>query len=256
MGTVRHSGWFALPNAVVESGLSPYETVVLVYLYRRAGKDGSSWPSYDTIATDLSMSRRQAIRCIQSLSSKGCLKKHPKQTVAGDPASNTYEVELALPTTGSGGGDTESPGWRPTVTRGGDSPAPKVLPSTKYYPDEVQVQYVGGEGFIVSPLTRARWQAAYPAISIDTEIRAAFEWTVANPKNLKSNWTRFLVAWLKRAQDRVPAAAHGPVPSPSSSSGPAKIRPAILDEPPPDFRPMPDAVRKQLAGLVNGMKMP
>lgn len=47
-----------------------------------------------------------------------------------------------------------------------------------------------------------KWQAAYPAVDIDLEIKKAEAWVLANPKNAKSNWARFLTSWLTRAQDR------------------------------------------------------
>jgi hypothetical protein len=58
------------------------------------------------------------------------------------------------------------------------------------------------QGFVVPPLLTDRWKTAYPAVDVKAEICAAFEWTQANPARRKSNWTRFLVNWLKRAQDK------------------------------------------------------
>lgn len=50
-----------------------------------------------------------------------------------------------------------------------------------------------------------KWSKAYPAIDLKREIARAEAWVDANPKNKKSNWPRFLNAWMKRAQDRAPA---------------------------------------------------
>lgn len=47
-----------------------------------------------------------------------------------------------------------------------------------------------------------RWSEAYPACSIDTELRQAAEWIRANPKKAKLNWPRFITNWLMRSQDR------------------------------------------------------
>lgn len=58
------------------------------------------------------------------------------------------------------------------------------------------------EGFIVPQPLLDRWGQAYPAVDVAAEVRAAFEWAAANPARKKSNWTRFLVNWLKRSQDR------------------------------------------------------
>lgn len=54
----------------------------------------------------------------------------------------------------------------------------------------------------ITPERIAAWEAAYPALTITTELAAAGQWLVANPKNVKSNYLRFLVNWLKRAQDK------------------------------------------------------
>ena len=54
-------------------------------------------------------------------------------------------------------------------------------------------------------ITRAdldRWGKTYPAMDITHEIAAAAEWLLANPKNHKTNYRRFITNWLKRGQDR------------------------------------------------------
>lgn len=48
------------------------------------------------------------------------------------------------------------------------------------------------------------WQKAYPAIDLKTELSKAAAWLIANPKNTKSNYARFLTNWFTRAQDRAP----------------------------------------------------
>lgn len=47
-----------------------------------------------------------------------------------------------------------------------------------------------------------QWEKAYPAVSVYPEIRKMEAWASANPKNRKSNWQRFIVNWLTKAQDR------------------------------------------------------
>lgn len=51
----------------------------------------------------------------------------------------------------------------------------------------------------------ATWKEAYPALSLDAELSKAAAWIIANPKNKKSNYARFLTNWLTRAQDKAPA---------------------------------------------------
>ena len=53
------------------------------------------------------------------------------------------------------------------------------------------------------------WEKAYPAVNIQAEINKAAAWLIANPKNSKSNYARFLSGWLSRVQDKAPAAGGG-----------------------------------------------
>lgn len=50
----------------------------------------------------------------------------------------------------------------------------------------------------------AKWKEAYPALSLGAELSKAAAWIIANPKNKKSNYARFLTNWLTRAQDKAP----------------------------------------------------
>jgi hypothetical protein len=56
---------------------------------------------------------------------------------------------------------------------------------------------------------KTQWLAAYPAVDVDGELTKAAVWLIANPKNAKSNYARFLSNWLTRAQDRAPAKGGG-----------------------------------------------
>lgn len=57
---------------------------------------------------------------------------------------------------------------------------------------------------------RSTWESAYPAVDIDAELAKASAWLLANPKNRKSNYARFLNSWLTKAQDSAPRAAQTP----------------------------------------------
>lgn len=50
----------------------------------------------------------------------------------------------------------------------------------------------------------ATWESAYPAINVKAEVTKAAAWLISNPKNKKSNYARFLNAWLSKAQDTAP----------------------------------------------------
>jgi hypothetical protein len=55
----------------------------------------------------------------------------------------------------------------------------------------------------------SKWAESYPALDIKNEISKMESWILANPKNSKSNWQRFMVNWLSRAQDKAPAKGGG-----------------------------------------------
>lgn len=61
----------------------------------------------------------------------------------------------------------------------------------------------------VPDLLQNQWEKAYPALVVQTELAKAGAWLLANPKNQKSNYGRFLTNWLTRAQDRAPAKGGG-----------------------------------------------
>ena len=48
----------------------------------------------------------------------------------------------------------------------------------------------------------ADWEAAYPSVNVDDELKKAHAWLKANPKRAgKRDWLRFATAWLARAHD-------------------------------------------------------
>jgi|TARA_Y100000310_G_C20618972_1_gene782222 hypothetical protein len=49
---------------------------------------------------------------------------------------------------------------------------------------------------------QSKWREAYPALDIVQELSKMESWASANPKNRKSNWERFIVNWMTKAQDR------------------------------------------------------
>lgn len=46
------------------------------------------------------------------------------------------------------------------------------------------------------------WGKAFPAVNLKLEIAKAGAWLVANPKQTKSNYNRFLTSWFTRCQDK------------------------------------------------------
>jgi len=59
-----------------------------------------------------------------------------------------------------------------------------------------------GQGFQVLPERLEYWQGIYAAVDVASELRAAHAWLLANPARRPRNPERFLVGWLKRAQDQ------------------------------------------------------
>jgi hypothetical protein len=67
-----------------------------------------------------------------------------------------------------------------------------------------KIEFDGTQFSGITIETRTMWRDAYPALDIELEIRQAQAWLYANPRNLKSNYAKFLTNWFKRAQDRAP----------------------------------------------------
>lgn len=81
----------------------------------------------------------------------------------------------------------------------------------------IAFDYDGGRFDQVPPELVAKWQQAYPAVDVLSELRRMEAWASANPVNRKSNWQRFIVNWLTRAQDR--AGRGGPRTGPPEGEG-------------------------------------
>jgi hypothetical protein len=64
----------------------------------------------------------------------------------------------------------------------------------------------------------AKWQEAYPAVDVLSELHRMEAWALANPVNRKSNWQRFIVNWLTKSQDRARSGGSGKDPPGSEGS--------------------------------------
>lgn len=67
--------------------------------------------------------------------------------------------------------------------------------------NENKVSFNAG-AWTVPDLLKTQWGQAYPAIDVDGEMQKAAAWLLSNPKNLKSNYAKFLNGWFSRAQDK------------------------------------------------------
>ena len=85
-------------------------------------------------------------------------------------------------------------------TRPRKAPAAKIVLSEKGVFDGIM------------PTQASQWRTAFPAIDVASEIHRAEVWLQANPKKTKSDYARFLVNWLSRAQDRARQGGGAPPP--------------------------------------------
>ena len=79
-----------------------------------------------------------------------------------------------------------------------------LAPSAKRSKPKIEFD---GEKFINLEPVLKTWADAYPAVDLNVELNKAAAWVIANPKNRKSNWAKFLTNWLSRAQDKAPRVA-------------------------------------------------
>lgn len=66
---------------------------------------------------------------------------------------------------------------------------------------KILFNFQDGRFYNISNTLLEPWKEAYPAIDVTAEIRKAAAWLIANPKNKKKSYERFLNQWLSRAQD-------------------------------------------------------
>ncbi len=183
------SKWFSVPNWALEGGarLTPYERLVLVYLARRAGNDGQSWPSVELVASDLGMSQASVRRAIfgretgkgggrqGGLVDKGLVAvEHRFHEATGMQTSSLYRVNWeAFPSGASGPSPQEAPPFptgTPALPVGNPRPScgeGEVRPSEQDPVKGDSVKQTQDEGRSISPLCKktARAREASPATS-------------------------------------------------------------------------------------------
>ena len=119
------------------------------------------------------------------------------------------------------GGRPKKPEVNPQETETVSTSNPQITLTTNHKPltkittlasRENRVPHVAWSeaGFSIPDTVKTGFTVAYPAVNLDAEIAKAHAWVLANPKNRKSNWGRFLKGWLQKAQDRAPRAESQP----------------------------------------------
>jgi len=85
-------GYFSSPNWVIECGelLRPREKLVLMYLIRKAGPDGSSFPSIATMAREIGTSSRTVSYGLRDLIKIGIIEREQRRSESGGLTSSLY----------------------------------------------------------------------------------------------------------------------------------------------------------------------
>jgi len=81
-------------------------------------------------------------------------------------------------------------------------PSPVASPAGAGSPQQVVwASQTGWQG--ITPADRSEWRSAFPAVDIDAELTSSGLWLKTNPpKATRTNWRKFILSWLRNAQDR------------------------------------------------------
>jgi DNA-binding MarR family transcriptional regulator len=79
-------------GSIYQAGLPHRARTVYMYLWDRAGKDGSCWPSIGAIARELSLSRSTVKRAVADLTRAGFLRKEARYRENGGRSSCLYTL--------------------------------------------------------------------------------------------------------------------------------------------------------------------
>ena len=197
---------------------------VLLMLANYASNDaGDCYPSLGRLCEDTSMSRHTVIDAIKALAEAGALQVI-RRTQDGVSLPNVYRLNLAFRGSADaalGGSAADAP---PVHELHGGSAATALKPinEPKKKKEERRVREVVAESgriaLEVDGELLASWASAFPALNVPMEVARAELWLNANPANRKSNYERFLLNWLTRAQDNAPRVAAQAQPRPASTS--------------------------------------
>lgn len=207
----------------VEQKLPAREKLVLLMLANRTNHDtGLCCPSHERLADECGMSKTTVKEAIRSLAERGLLRVI-QRAAEGVNLPNQYVLNLH----GVGRETTEGVGRQPP--EGGAPAGYKPGSKTKKKKEErVREKNDSPNGDIaleVDPDLLADWQKAFPAIDVQNQIARAELWLNANPANRKSNYERFLLNWLTRAQDNAPRVGANGYPPPPRPAAPSSRRP-------------------------------
>lgn len=80
-------------------------------------------------------------------------------------------------------------------------PIPSPIPSPLHKKTSVAYDPISGK-FLNLNGDMDYYKEQFPAVNVEAEIKAMEAWLFANPTNRKGNYRRFIVNWLKKAQDK------------------------------------------------------
>lgn len=175
---------------------------VLLMLANYASNDeGECYPSLNRLCGDTSMSRNTVIEAIKGLEESGALNVI-RRIQNGVNLPNVYRLNLTWR-----GSAAAEPVVR-QLTEGSAPVAPKPINEPINKKKEKRVREILSEHgrliLDIDPEVIASWRQAFPAIDVTLQVARAEAWLNANPANRKSNYERFLLNWLTRAQDGAP----------------------------------------------------
>jgi hypothetical protein len=94
----RARGWCWIDHAVIDNygaRIGPYGLALYMALARHANSDRTCWPSYETLAGELGMSRRKVIEVAKDLKEMGLIEVSGRKTIAED-GSITYRSNVFI----------------------------------------------------------------------------------------------------------------------------------------------------------------
>ena len=197
-------------SALLDKDLTATERLTLVYLAWRQGRNGSAWPSQQTMAADLNMTE-QGVRAItRRLKSKGRI-----QIVKPEGQGRGHHLRYSIITTREGSTAVNPSGDKPSTTAyplerervngHTEKGSTAVETNTKENTTSTTTITYDWETHTFTGISEdyvAQCSEAYPAIDIPSEIRRAALWCRNNSGKAKGrkDWPRFLGNWFSRAQ--------------------------------------------------------
>lgn len=88
----ERKNWFYSYNVIFDLDIPYYAKIVYLYLCRCADEESQAFPSYSTIATKCSISRRSAIRAVKILQEIGLLEKQNRIIESNGKIINTSNI--------------------------------------------------------------------------------------------------------------------------------------------------------------------